>query len=140
MIGVAQLVGLIWLFVRRETLVAAVVAGAVALVVGVLLFFVRKAPGVAAAVGGGLAILTGSSLLLMALPVHPVVVVILAPPILGGIVAMLYPERMWVLGGAMLLVLVGAYLILIAGAGLLYVPAVVALAYAMWAARLAPAH
>jgi hypothetical protein len=91
-------------------------------------------------VGGASAILTGGSLLLMALPAAPVVVVFLAPPILGGIVALLNPDNGWALGGSILLVLAGAYLILIGGAGLLYAPAVVALAYGIWSAGPARAN
>jgi hypothetical protein len=108
MIGVAQLAGHIGLFVKRETVVSVIVAGVVGLLVGVLMLFVRREAGVAAVIGGALAILTGCSLLLMALPEDPAVVLILAPPILGGTVALLNPGSRWALGGSMLLVLGGA--------------------------------
>jgi hypothetical protein len=132
---VTQLAGLALLFERREAIVAAAVGGFVGLLVGVLLLFVRKEPGVAAVVGGSLAILTGGALLLMAFPPHPVVLLILAPSIVGGIVALLNASSRWALAGAILLVLTSAYLLLIGGAGLVYVPVVVALTNGVWAPR-----
>ncbi|HEV8572957.1 MAG TPA: hypothetical protein VGR49_07940, partial [Actinomycetota bacterium] len=116
------------------------VGGAVGLLVGVLLFSVRREPGVVGLVAGALAILTGGSLLLMALPAHPVVLLILAPSIVGGILALLNPSSSWALGGAILLFLTSAYLVLIGGASLVYAPAVVALAYGIRAPRRALAR
>jgi hypothetical protein len=131
LIGAAQLAGLIWLFVRRETVVTVIVAGSVGLFTAALLLFIRREPHVAGVIGGALAILTGSSLLLMTLPQDPAVTLILGPPVLGGIIALMNPGNRWALGGAILLIVGGAYLILIAGAGLVYVPATIALVYAL---------
>jgi hypothetical protein len=130
-IGLTQLVGFVWLFVRTETLVAVFVAGSVGLLTAAHLFYIRREPRRAGMIGGALAIFTGFSLLLMALPTDPAVILILGPPIFAGIIALLNPDNRWALGGAMLLISGGAYLILIAGAGLVYVPAVIALAYAL---------
>jgi hypothetical protein len=134
---VAQLAGLILLFVTREALVATAVGGSIALLGGVLLFLVRKEHGVAAVVGGVSAILVGCAFLIMGS--HAVVILLVAPSILGGAVALVNSDKRWALIGALLLVLTSAYLILIGGAGLVYLPALVALAFAIAAPRPASA-
>jgi hypothetical protein len=86
-----------------------------------------------------LAVVAAIALLARALPIdHPVLLLVLSPPFLGGLVAIFRSTDLRALVGALALIIAGGYLVLIAWAGLVYAPAVVVLVYAIWSVSRRP--